>query len=77
MGRDVKIYMRQFRIAYRHRHGHIHRTRYTWWFESMFQQIRASQQQVYVQSIEIIVVSYVFRCKQFVRLGNVSTTALR
>jgi len=46
----------------------VHRTRYTRRFESMFQQIRASQQQVHaiVRSIEIIVISYVFRCKQLI-----------
>jgi len=73
----MKIYARQFRTAYRHRHGYVCRTRYARRFESIFQQIRASQQQVHaiVRSIEIIVVSYVFRCKQFVWLGNMSTTA--
>jgi len=61
MGRVVKTYARQFRTAYRHRHGHVRRMRYTRRFESMFHQIRASQQQVHavVRSIEIIVVSYV------------------
>jgi len=45
----------------------------------MFQQIRASQQQVHavIRSIEIIVVSYVLQCKQLVRLRDVPIITLR
>jgi len=53
---DVETYSRQFWTSYRRWHGSIHRTWNTRGSELMFQQVRASQQQIHavVRSIETI-----------------------
>jgi len=40
VGCDVKSYTCKIRTSFRHRHGHVHRTAYTWKFEPIFKQIR-------------------------------------